>query len=257
MIILYQYIYLGNLSIPTYGLMMAVGVLLCGFLILLKAKHIGIGNEEMIIVMAMSLGVALFGAGLLYILVSYSIRELTNSIFNGNFTFLKNGGLVFYGGLIGGILGAMLALRWQQLDIRKVEQCIIPVLPLGHAIGRLGCLFAGCCYGFEYTGPLAVRNLLVSPEKTYFPIQLIEALLNLGIFIFLLWYTRKKCPTYHILCVYLYVYSILRFILEFFRGDLIRGVFLMLSTSQWISVVLFLLSIFGFYIFREQSKKTN
>ena len=151
----------------------------------------------------------------------------------------------------------MVALRWQQLDIRKVEQCIIPVLPLGHAVGRLGCLFAGCCYGFEYTGPLAVKNLLISAEKTYFPIQLIEALLNLGIFIFLLWYTRKKRPTYHILCVYLYVYSILRFILEFFRGDLIRGVFLMLSTSQWISVVLFLLSIFGFYIFREQSKKTN
>lgn len=234
---------------------MVVGVLLCGFLILLKARRIGIGNEEMIIVMAMSLGMALFSAGLLYILVSYSIKELISSIVNGNIDFLKNGGLVFYGGLVGGIIGSILASRWQQLDIRKVEQCIIPVLPLGHAIGRIGCLLAGCCHGFEYTGPLAVKNLLISAGKTYFPIQMVEALLNLGIFMFLLWYIRKKRPTYHILCAYLLFYSILRFILEFFRGDLIRGSFLKLSTSQWISVALFLVSIMIFYIFRERNRQ--
>ncbi len=232
--------------------MMAIGVLLCGFLILLKAQHIGIGKEEIIIVMSISLGMALFCAGLLYIFVSYSIKELINSVVNGNFSFLKNGGLVFYGGLFGGVIGAIIALRWQQLDVRDVEQCIIPFLPLGHAVGRIGCLFAGCCHGFEYTGPLAVRNFLVSPEKTYFPIQLVEALLNLGIFLFLLWYVQKKRNTYHILCVYLLFYPILRFMLEFFRGDLIRGGFLIFSTSQWISVILFLASIFGFYIFREQ-----
>lgn len=232
---------------------MSVGVLLCGFLIFLKARRKGIGSEEIIILMAMSLGMALFCAGLLYILVSYSIKDLINEILKGDFSFLKNGGLVFYGGLIGGIIGTILASRWQQLDIRKVEQCIIPVLPLGHAVGRIGCLLAGCCHGLEYTGLLAVKNLLISAEKTYFPIQAVEAFLNLGIFIFLLWYTRKKRPTYYILCVYLCFYSVLRFILEFFRADLIRGVFLMLATSQWISVVLFLASTFGLYVFREKN----
>ena len=232
--------------------MMTIGVLLCGYLALLKAKSIGINNEEMIVVMAVALGMALLSAGLLYILVTYPIKELINSILNKNFTFLKNGGLVFYGGLVGGIIGSIFALRWQHLDASKVEQCLIPVLPLGHAIGRVGCLFAGCCHGFEYTGPLAVNNLLVSTGKTYFPIQAVEALLNLGIFIFFLWYTRKKRPPYHILCAYLLFYSILRFILEFYRGDLIRGSFLILSTSQWISIVVFLVSIFGFYISKEQ-----
>lgn len=237
---------------------MSVGVLLCGFLIFLKARRKGIGSEEIIIVMAMSLGMALFGAGLLYIFVSYSIKDLINGILNGDFTFLKNGGLVFYGGLFGGIIGAIIALRWQQLDVSNVEQCIIPVLPLGHAVGRIGCLFAGCCHGFEYKGPLAVKNLLISAEKTYFPIQPVETLLNFGIFLFLLWYTRKERPTYYILCVYLIFYSTLRFILEFFRGDLIRGVFFMFSTSQWISVMLFLISILILYNFREQtSKKIN
>jgi len=235
--------------------MMSIGVLLCGGLILLKAKHIGIGKEEIIIVMAVSLGLALFSAGLLYILVSYSIKELISSIFDGNFTFLKNGGLVFYGGLLGGVIGAIIALRWQQLEVRKVERCIVPFLPLGHAIGRIGCLFAGCCHGFEYTGPLAVKNLLISAEKTYFPIQLVEALLNFGIFLFLLWYARKERTDYNILCIYLLFYSVLRFILEFFRGDLIRGSFLMFSTSQWISVALFLVSIFTFCNFSKQNSK--
>ena len=257
MIILYRYICFSNLCIPSYGLMMTIGILLCGFLILRKAKQIGVGKEEIIIVMAISLGMALFSAGLLYTLVSYSIKEIINSVINGNFTFLKNGGLVFYGGLFGGIIGAIIALRWQQLDIRKVERCIIPVLPLGHAIGRVGCFFAGCCHGFEYTGPLAVKNILISAEKTYFPIQLVEALLNFGIFLFLLWYSRTKRPAYCILAVYLFFYSVVRFILEFFRGDLIRGGFLMFSTSQWISVVLFLVSILTLYNFRETSKKIN
>lgn len=250
MIILYQYICLGDFCVSAYGLMMTIGVLVCGFLILLKAKNIGIGNEEMIIVMSTTLGTALLGAGLLYILVSYSIRELIESIFSGNFAFLKNGGLVFYGGLIGGIVGSILASYWQHIDIRKVEQCIVPVLPLGHAIGRVGCLLAGCCHGFEYNGPFAVKNLLISAEKTYFPIQAVEALLNLVIFAFLIWYARKKHPTYHLLRVYLLLYSILRFMLEFCRGDLVRGSFLMLSTSQWISVVIFcIISIKFFYTY--------
>lgn len=255
MIILCQYILFWNIRIPVYGLMMTIGVLLCGFLILLKARRIGIGNEEMIVVISMTLGTALLSAGILYILVSYSVKELIDNIINGNFDFIRNGGLVFYGGLIGGIIGSIIALRWQHLDTVKVEQCLVPVIPLGHAIGRIGCLFAGCCHGFEYTGPLSVKNLLISAEKTYFPIQAVEAFLNLGIFVFLLWYTRRKRPNYHILCAYLFFYSILRFILEFYRGDSIRGSFFMLSTSQWISVALFLVSIFGYFIFSEQKIK--
>ena len=174
------------------------------------------------------------------------MKELIGSIIKGDFSLLKNGGLVFYGGLIGGIIGAILSSRWQRIDIGKVEWCVVPVLPLGHAIGRIGCLLAGCCHGLEYAGPLAVNNLLIDTGKTYFPIQIVEAVLNLGIFMFLLWYKRRMRPTYYILCVYLFLYSILRFILEFFRGDLIRGSFLMLSTSQWISVMLFSVCIFAF-----------
>ena len=222
--------------------MMTVGVFLCGWLILLKTKRTGVGCNEMIIVMAMSLGTGLFCAGALYILVTYSIKEVVLSVLKGDFSIFENGGLVFYGGLIGGIAGAILALKWQKLDINRVEQCMVPALPLGHAIGRIGCLLAGCCHGFEYNGPFAVKNLLLSAEKTYFPIQAVEAFLNLAIFVFLLWYGRKKRRTYHMLCLYLCMYSVVRFIIEFFRGDDIRGGFLTFSTSQWISLMIFLIS---------------
>ncbi len=246
-----QYICLKNICIPSYGLMLTLGIFICGLLILQRAKQIGIENDEMIVVMSVSLGVALFSAGLLYILISYSINELVSRILSGDFSFIKNGGLVFYGGLIGGIIGAVLALKWQRIDIGKAEQSIVPILPLGHAVGRVGCLLAGCCYGLEYSGPLAVNNFLVSAGKTFFPIQLIEAFLNLGIFLFLLWYTQKKRHTFHILCIYLQLYSVLRFILEFFRGDLNRGIFLMMSTSQWMSIGIFLVSLICYYIFRK------
>lgn len=249
---MYSYINFGIFSVPTYGLMMTVGIFLCSFLILFKAKRAGLGTDEMIIVISLAMGIAILFAGALYIFVSYSIKEIIEYIISGDFDFLKNVGLVFYGGLIGGIIGAIIALKWQKLDVKKVEQCVVPVLPLGHAIGRIGCLFAGCCHGVEYSGTLAVKSLLISAEMTYFPIQAVEAILNFGIFIFLLRYSKKERRAYNILCVYLLSYSVVRFILEFYRGDIIRGGFLIFSTSQWISMGIFLASIFVLYIGKRQ-----
>ena len=82
---------------------MTIGIFLCSFLILKKARQINLGFEEMIVVMAISLGAALFGAGLLYVLVSYPSEVLLDKIVNGEFDFLSEIGSVYYGGLIGGI----------------------------------------------------------------------------------------------------------------------------------------------------------
>lgn len=254
---MYQYMVFGDFQIPSYGLMMTIGFFLCGSICLIKAKRIGVGIDEMIIVIVTSLGMALLGAGALYIIVSYKVEELIDMVISGNFSFLKKGGLVFYGGLCGGVIGAFIALKWQKIDVQNIEECIVPVIPLGHAVGRIGCLFAGCCHGMEYYGVFAVKNLLVSSEKTYFPIQGVEAILNLGLFIYLLWYVRKKRPAYCILCTYLFVYSILRFTLEFFRGDLIRGNFFMFSTSQWISIFLFFICISRFILIKKTKYSKN
>lgn len=133
----------------------------------------------------------------------------------------------------------MICIRLLKIHMQKLEESVVPYIPLGHAIGRIGCLLAGCCHGFEYSGAFAVKNILFLEGGTCFPIQAVEALLNIPIMAVLLLYSKKERPKYSILSLYLLMYSVMRFFTEFFRGDEIRGGFWLLSTSQWISIALF------------------
>ena len=117
---------------------------------------------------------------------------------------------------------------------------IVPCIPLGHAIGRVGCLFAGCCYGLPYNGIGAIHLNPVGITHPVFPVQLLEAVLNLILSGCLLLYSRKKPSGYSLLFLYLICYAVIRFLLEFLRGDQIRGLFIGLSTSQWISLLMLL-----------------
>ena len=87
----------------------------------------------------------------------------------------------------------------------------------------------------------AITTRFDPSNTTYFPIQAIEALFNILIMAVLLFYTKKKRIKYSVICLYLIMYSCMRFFLEFFRGDTIRGNFLFFSTSQWISLMIFAL----------------
>ncbi len=233
-----RYLHFFNFDIPTYGLCIMLAVMLCGFLILRKTKKAGMCFEDVIIVMAIALASAIVGGGLLYIVVSYDPVQIIKYIKNGDFSFLMSGGIVFYGGAIGGILGALVSAKIMKLKINVLESCIVPYIPIGHAIGRIGCLLAGCCYGFQYDGLFAVKNYYVSEEGTFFPIQATEAILNLIIASILIFYSRKERSKYSVLSLYLCLYAAVRFSLEFFRGDRIRGIAFGLSTSQWISIAL-------------------
>ncbi|MBE6700264.1 MAG: prolipoprotein diacylglyceryl transferase [Ruminococcaceae bacterium] len=236
---MYPYIKIFDFSIPSYGLCLTVAILLCSFLYINKARNFGLKVEDLIIVTAISVGTGLLFGGVLYIIVTYSIEDLFYFIKNGDLSFIKNTGLVFFGGLIGGIIGAIISAKMLKIKIEVLEKCVVPYIPLGHSIGRIGCLMAGCCYGFEYNGFLAVKNSF-HPENTYFPTQAVESALNIIIMLFLLLYTKKGRAKYNVLCTYLIMYSTIRFSLEFLRGDEIRGVYFDLSTAQWISIIIFL-----------------
>ena len=163
--------------------------------------------------------------------------------------FWLGGGFVFYGGLIFGLIFYLLySLRFKQFDFQK-SYLLIPGLIFGHAIGRVGCLLTGCCYGSKCDLPWAVK---IEGDFRH-PVQLYEAfaLLCLG-FISLAWIKRKK-SNIAIITNYILAYAAIRFILEFFRGDEIRGVFwFSLSASQLISIVLFTLALFIKYQRREK-----
>lgn len=236
---MYPYIKIFGFYIPTYGLCLCIAVFLCAVLALKKAQKLNIDCNDLIILIAVSIGCAMVSGSLLYIIVTYDFETLYKQIINGDFSFLKNTGTVFYGGLIGGITGAIIVAKILNIKMESLERCVVPWIPLGHAIGRIGCLLAGCCYGFLYKGIFAASTRFDLNHGTHFPIQVVEALLNLFIMAALLFYTKKKRTKYSVICLYLIMYSCLRFFLEFFRGDIIRGSFLFFSTSQWVSLTIF------------------
>lgn len=237
---------------------MMLGILIAGVLAICLGKKRGVLLEDILIVGAIAIGFALVCGGLLYIFVTYSLSEIWAMIKSCNFEFLTSG-IVFYGGLIGGIFGALLGCKIAGCKLSTLESVVIPFIPLGHAIGRIGCIMAGCCHGMEYTGPLAIYypNSVtgLSPEQGYFPVQGLEALLNVGVCLFLIWYERRKRRPMDLLFAYLGLYAVERFVLEYFRGDSIRGIYFGLSTSQWISVGLLAAAVVHFLFLRRRMVK--
>lgn len=238
---MYPYIHILGRNIGTYGLCMLAGFLLAGFLAYRKGKPNGLRWEDLMIVGATTLGGALLCGGALYVFVTYSWAQILEFIRQGDFRFLGSG-IVFYGGLIGGVLGALLGIRLAGCSVRSVERHVVPFIPLGHAIGRIGCVMAGCCHGFPYDGPFALHYphsvAGLSPEQGYFPVQPLESLVNVIICIVLLCYEKRAKRTTDLLFLYLGLYGISRFFLEMLRGDSIRGLWDGISTSQWISIAL-------------------
>ena len=246
---MYPYIHIFDRTIGTYGLCLTVGFVLTAMMAMRKGKPHGLIMEDVLIIGAFALGFALLGGSLLYVFVTYPPGEIWEFILRGDFEFLSSG-IVFYGGLLGGIAGALIGVRVAGCKLGLIERFVVPFVPLGHAIGRVGCVLAGCCHGFAYDGPLALYYpnsvLGLSPEQGYFPVQILEALGNLGICGFLLWYEKRMKRVTELIFVYLGLYATFRFFLEILRGDAARGVWYHLSTSQIISILLLMISTVGF-----------
>lgn len=248
------YITLAGKTLPMYGICLTLGILISSYIAYIRTKRADADENSLIVIGACAVGVGLVGAKLLYIFVSYGLSNAIHHMASGNFTFLSEGGQVFYGGLIGGILGARLGAWLTHEDLAVYCDAIVPSLPLGHAFGRLGCFFAGCCYGMPYEGIGSLRFPAVGIDYPTFPVQLLEMTINLGIFVCLSLFTRRTHKRYHALYLYLLIYAVSRFALEFARGDLVRGVASGLSTSQWISIGLFVSSLL-LMLPKNQSRK--
>ena len=170
---------------------------------------------------------------------------------------LLSGGYVFYGGLFGGLLAAVSYCRRYRISLRAAADFYAPALPLFHVFGRIGCFLAGCCWGIEAPWGVVYTHSLAAPNGvTLFPVQLTEAVCNLAICMVLLLRERRlsgRQPTGGALLLHAALYACVRFLLEFWRGDAVRGHFLFFSTSQWISVlILFAIGIYFWNIVRSR-----
>jgi phosphatidylglycerol:prolipoprotein diacylglycerol transferase len=157
------------------------------------------------------------------------------------------GGLVFYGGLIGAVLMSVWYTRQHKLPFFKVADIFIPGVALGHVFGRLGCFAAGCCYGketsvhslFSVVFPFNADSV-APPNVILYNTQMMEAVAEFLIFLFLILVVRfKKKFDGEVFLVYIMLYPILRSILEIFRGDKVRGFVVegIFSTAQFVSVL--------------------
>lgn len=247
-------------DIAMYGVLIFLGLIIgIIFAVYYFSRFYDIKKEDIfysILFGIIGLGI---GAKILYILTAIPsiIQNLNNTDIGTLIMQLLRGGFVFYGGLIGGILGIYIYAKVFKISFKKLLLIIVPCIPLVHAFGRIGCLLAGCCYGMEYNGfgHIIFTNTPYAPNNIpLFPSQLIEAICNTIIFIVLLVTYKKFTGTYKTIGIYCILYSIVRFTLEVFRGDAIRGIVLHLSTSQWISIILFII---GIAIFVHENKKKS
>ncbi len=238
---------IGNWPVYSYGVLLAVAYLVALQLAVVRARHRGIDGARV-----MDLGIyliiaALVGAKLMLIVVDFKYfvanpREIAS---------LVRAGGVFYGGLLGALVTALVLVRRYNFRIWTTADLFAPGIALGHVIGRLGCLLAGCCYGkptdlpwgITFTNPEAAANVGTPLGIPLHPTQLYDAGAELLILILLLVTERRGRPFEgRTFWLYMLLYGISRFIIEFFRGD-DRGVMMGVSTSQFVSLIVVPLAI--------------
>lgn len=169
------------------------------------------------------------GAKVFFLLFSASDRLIE---YSQEINFWLGGGFVFYGGFVFSLIASSIFIYFDKsLDYKKIG-LLTPAVAAGHAVGRVGCFLAGCCYGHQCDLPIAIR---FSGQLRH-PVQLYEIIGLVLLFYILRKVLKDISASREALMIYLVGYSCLRFILEFFRGDAVRGIHAGLSTSQWVSV---------------------
>jgi phosphatidylglycerol:prolipoprotein diacylglycerol transferase len=233
---------LGPITVYTYGVLLAAAYLLGLKLAMARAKARGLDANRVLDLGIYIIISALIGAKLLLLVTDF--RTFTSNP-RELLTLARSGG-VFYGGLILAVAVALIYIRRIGLPLWTTCDVFAPGIAIGHVVGRFGCLFAGCCFGkpttlpwgITFTNTFAATNVGTPLNVPLHPTQLYEAGAE-ALILMLLLKTESKGRYFagRTFWLYMLLYAISRFIIEFFRGDE-RGTVGMFSTSQFISLLL-------------------
>lgn len=211
----------GSLTIYSYGFFVALAMLLAFFAAQRQAKALKVSAgtaTDLIFVLFVS---GVIGARLFFVAQNFGgYQKDFWRIFS-----LREGGLVWYGGFIAAFFVLIFCAKVRRLPFFKWCDFLVPILALAHGVGRIGCFFNGCCYG-----RIAAGHLI--------PTQLYESASLLTLSIYLFCRIRKPHRDGDIFAQYLAAYSVIRFVIEFWRGD--QNPIGHLTLPQWISIFLFL-----------------
>jgi phosphatidylglycerol:prolipoprotein diacylglycerol transferase len=249
--------HLGHLTVYSYGALMGLGTLLAVIWPVRLASQEGVPPAKT------------EGLGLVIVLSAVIGSKLLTALdypgfYSGDWsrlwdqTMIRGG--VFYGGFLLAIIGSAIYMRLAHLPGWRVADCVAPGLALAQGLGRIGCFLAGCCWGTPTNLPTGV---IFESEQAHVitgvplhvrlhPTQLYEAALVLLAIPFLLWLKKRKTFDGEVVLAYILYYAVVRFFLEFFRGDP-RGYYGPLSTSQLVSVLIIPIAAFLLVRLRSQS----
>lgn len=240
----------GPFVIYSYGAMIALGFSVAIIFIHRQAPKFGMDSDKAVDLTVLMLIFGILGARILYVLLNLS-HYTANPL---EIFMLSKGGLVWYGGFVLGLTAATVYIRMKGLKFSSFADLIVPYVALAQALGRIGCLLNGCCYGIAVTEDFPFAVILPQDNVTRFPSQLLSALFLFLIFIILkVWQKRRRFGG-EIVLAYCMLYSLKRFGMEFLRGDNPRILF-NLTMSQMISAVIFFTAVILFTAMVKRCKK--
>lgn len=245
---------IGPLSIFTYGFFIALGFLAGIYFAVKEARRLGEEPEMIMDLCFYLLIAAIIGSRLFYVATNPKMF-LDNPV---EILKIWNGGLVFYGGFIAALITGVIYLKVKNIPVWKTADIMAPSVALAHFFGRIGCFFAGCCYGKYCDLPWAVTfsnpDSLAPQGLPLHPTQLYSALNNLAIFLFLFSFRKRKKYDGQLFWLYVLIYGITRSFIEIFRADF-RGEFFygIFSVSQVVGGIMAVVSLTMLFILRKRA----
>ncbi len=234
---------IGPLTIFSYGVILALAVMVCAFLLQREACRRGISGDFILDFVFWVIIAGVMGCRLFFILLNlpFFLKHPLEIVM------IHHGGLAWQGGLIAGGLTAVWIIKKNGLKVFPILDLIAPYLALGQSIGRIGCFLNGCCYGRETAGGIyfPVHGAYLHPTQLYSTFGL------LILFVFLRTVQVKDHRPGLIFVFYLMFASVLRFIIEFFRADHEPFLF-QLSIFQIMTIIFFLLSAYAFLFIKSR-----
>ena len=234
---------IGSFSVYSYGFMIAIGIILAGVMFMKRADKEKYNDDSLFNALFLTVLFGMLGGKILYILVNIK------SVIDDPSILLNYGeGFVVYGGILAGVIALAFYSKKKKWNVLETFDLAAPSVALGQAFGRIGCFLAGCCYGKETNLWIGVKfpTNSLAPSGVYLhPTQLYSSAFDFALVIVLILFARNNKKKGRVFSMYLILYSIGRFLVEFLRNDE-RGAIGILSTSQFIAIFTLILGIIIF-----------
>jgi phosphatidylglycerol---prolipoprotein diacylglyceryl transferase len=245
---------IGSFTVYWYGVLVAAGFLAGLWTASRRGLREGLPADKVFDVGPWLILGALIGSRLLYVINHWRKDFAGGSLWD--IINIRQGGLVFFGGLIGAALAVATYLRWKRLPVWKMADVLAPSIALGAFFGRLGCLMNGCCFGRPTSLPWGIcfpethetLGLPVHPTEIY------DSLLNLALYGALAWLYRHKRFDGQVFATHLIGYSLCRSFVECFRGDYAADQYVLgghLTPAQFLGVGTFLIGGVLYWVLRR------